>query len=67
VDILIKSNLIFDYIKRHPGITPGKLERVFGHCVAHHLAKLRLLGKVDYDRAKHRRYWIHRYYVAGRG
>jgi hypothetical protein len=64
---MLKPRYILDHIKKHPGVTPTKLETAFGQNVSHHLEKLRQLGEVEYRRVKQRRYWVHRYYVTGKG
>ena len=63
---MLKPAYVLDYIKRHPGVTPAKLETAFGQNVSHHLVKLRQLGKIDYRRVKQGRYWTHRYYATGK-
>ena len=62
---MLKPSLILSYIKRHPGITPTKLETASGQNVSNHLTKLRQLRKIDCRRVKQGKYWDHRYYVAG--
>jgi len=49
--LTLKPPYLLTHLHRDPGVTPGKLERVW-YCVDHYLAKPRQLGQVDKRRVE---------------